>query len=196
MDAFEWHKYNNRIPKNSHAIFSPSKYSWVNYDEDKMVETYNNFQAKKLGTELHETASMLIKHKILLPDIEKTLNMFVNDSIMANMRSEVLLYYSDLFYGWTDAIGIVDNVLHIYDLKTGKTKASMMQLEIYAAFFFLEYDLLPIDFDSIELRIYQNDEVNKLNPTSEDIVPIMDKVQNVNRIIQRVRENERRIVIS
>jgi RecB family exonuclease len=96
-----------------------------------------------------------------------------------------------LFFGTADSIGITpDNVLHIHDLKTGKTPASMHQLEIYAAYFMLEYDLIPSDFTGIELRIYQSDEVKVSNPEADVIIPIMDKIVTVNKIITTM-EDER-----
>jgi hypothetical protein len=110
------------------------------------------------------------------------------------LRPEEQLYYSQLFFGTADAIGVYDNVLHIHDLKTGKTQASMHQLEIYAAFFFLEYDLLPKDFKAVELRIYQNNEMIVEHPETDTIVPIMDKIVTVDAIIKKLEEDERWMV--
>lgn len=191
MNNISWHDNSRKFAKDSHAIFGASKYSWINYNEDKMIEAYSNSQAKKIGTELHEMAAMLIKNKVKLPDSPKTLNQYVNDAILLDMRPEVQLYFSDLFYGTADAMIVRDNVLHIHDLKTGKTPASMKQLLIYASFFLLEYGFIPSDFDDIELRIYQNDEIKVENPSSDMIVPIMDKIVTVDRMIQKLREDER-----
>lgn len=188
---FYWHDNSRKFMKDSHALFGASKHSWINYDEAKMIEAYTNANAKKVGTELHEMASMLIKNKVKLPDAEKTLNMYVNDAILLGLRPEQQLYYSDLFFGTADAIGVISNVLHIHDLKTGKTPASMHQLEIYVAFFCLEYDFLPSDFDDIELRIYQSDEIKIHHPETDEIVPIMDKIVTVDNVIQKLKEDER-----
>ena len=43
-----------------HAFLGASKYSWLNYDTDKLKEAYFNQQAKYRGTELHELASKCI----------------------------------------------------------------------------------------------------------------------------------------
>lgn len=183
-----WHDNSRKFQKDSHAIFGASKYSWIHYSEEKMIEAYNNSKAKKLGTELHELAAMLIKQKVPLPDEQHTLNMYVNDAIYLSLRPEEQLYYSQLFYGTADAIGMVDNVLHIHDLKTGKTIASMHQLEIYAALFFLEYELLPSEVDGIELRIYQNDDMKVSYPANDQIVPIMDKIVTTDKVIRKLEE--------
>lgn len=187
LKDFSWDK-GQKFPKDYHAMFGASNYHWINYSDDKMIETYVNQQGKKKGTELHELAAMLIKQKIKLPPIKQTLNMYVNDAILFGMRPEEQLYYSDLFCGTADAICIDSDVLKIHDLKTGKTKASMHQLEIYSAFFCLQYNFIPSDFDSIELRIYQNNEVMFEEGTSEIIVPIMDKIVTFDRIFKKLKE--------
>ena len=98
------------------------------------------------------------------------------------MSPEVVLYYSDYFFGTADSICFRNNFLRIHDLKTGAHPAKMEQLEIYAALFCLEYKIKPSEIN-IELRIYQNDEILVHNPTAEDIVPIMDKIVHLNNII-------------
>ena len=64
-----------------HAFLGASKHSWLNYDSDKLCESYRNMQAKYRGTQLHDFASQCIKLKQKLPNTRKTLNMFVNDAI-------------------------------------------------------------------------------------------------------------------
>ena len=76
-------------------------------------------------------------------------------------------------------------MLRIHDLKTGTTRVKMEQLEIYAALFCLEYKIKPGEID-MELRIYQNDEVIVHNPTAEDILPIMDKIVHLNKILENI----------
>ena len=80
-------------------------------------------------------------------------------------------------------------MLRIHDLKTGTTAVHMEQLMIYAALFCLEYKVKPGEID-MELRIYQNDEVIVFNPTAEDILPIMDKIIHLNRLLERLDEEE------
>ena len=61
----------------------------------------------------------------------------------------------------------------------------MEQLEIYAALFCLEYKIKPGDI-RMELRIYQNDEILVYEPTAEDILPIMDKIVHVNKMLEKI----------
>ncbi len=171
----------------SHAYLSASKYSWIRYDEEKLEESYHRFQATQKGTELHAIAESLIKNRIKLQNTKKTLNMFVNDAIGFKMNAEQVLYYSDNCYGTADAICFRKNMLRIHDLKTGITPTHIEQLRIYAALFCLEYNLKPSDID-MELRIYQNDEVFIDQPTSEDILPIIQKIIAFDKIIIRLKE--------
>ena len=58
----------------SHAFLSASKYHWINYDEEKLAQSYLNFLATQKGTELHEFAAQCIRLGIKLPKSKKTLN--------------------------------------------------------------------------------------------------------------------------
>lgn len=186
-----WRDDHRRVPKDSHALFGASKYHWIRYDTDKMIEIYAANDAKKIGTELHQAASILINNRVKMDDnVKTTFNMYVNDCIFYNMRTEQLLYYSDLFYGTADAINCRDNVLRVFDLKTGKTKASMDQLKIYVAFFMLIYDFIPSDFDDIELRIYQNNDIVLFHPDHTEIVKIMDKIVAVDQIVRQLEDGK------
>ena len=160
-----------------HAFLSPSKHSWVNYSDDKLVQSYRNHLAVKRGTELHDLASRLIKLQVTLADNNKTLNRFVNDAIYYGMESEQVLRASDYCFGTADAISCDGRILRIHDLKTGVTKASMAQLMVYAAIFFIEYQF---DYDPrtlpVELRIYQNDEITVYVPEPHELIAIMDKI--------------------
>jgi hypothetical protein len=135
----------NQVGK--HAFLSASKYSWINYDEDKLVESYRNYLAVERGTELHAFAAKCIELGQKLPNTRAhlTLNEYVNDAIGYRMSPERVLYFSDNAFGTTDSITFRNNVLRIHDLKTGVTPAHMEQLEIYAAFFCLEYKKNPED---------------------------------------------------
>lgn len=172
-----------------HAFLGASKYSWLNYDEEKLIDTYKNHLATMRGTELHDFASHCIRLGQKLPKSHKTLNLYVNDAIGFRMKPEQPLYFSPNCFGTADAISFKDGKLRIHDLKTGKTAAKMDQLEIYAALFCLEYHIKPSSID-IELRIYQNDEVLIFEPTVEDIVPIMDKIITFDKIINKINEEE------
>ncbi len=170
----------------SHAPFGASKSSWLRYDDAKAIEVFQNLRAAEQGTILHDWARQTILLGIKQPRSKKTIYAYINDAIGFKMQPEVVLYYSDYFYGTADSICFrkVDGrfKLRIHDLKTGAHPAKMEQLEIYAALFCLEYKVKPSEID-IELRIYQNDEILIHEPTVEDIVPIMDKIVHLNSIL-------------
>lgn len=172
-----------------HAFLGASKYHWINYDENKVAESYSKFLATQRGTILHDFAAQCIRLGQKLPKSRKTLNMYVNDAIGYKMTPEQVLYYSDNCFGTADTICFKNNLLRVHDLKTGTIPAHMEQLEIYAALFCLEYKIKPGDID-MELRLYQSDEVLYHKPTVEDIVPIMDKIITFDKIINRIREQE------
>lgn len=122
-----------------HAFLGASKYHWINYTDDKLAESYQNFLAVQRGTELHAFAAQAIRHGIKLQKSAKTLNMYVNDAIGFKMTPEQVLYYSENCFGTADAISFRNDFLRIHDLKTGTVPAHMEQLRIYAALFCLEY---------------------------------------------------------
>lgn len=181
----------NRHPKleGLHAPFSASQSSWLRYDEDKAIETYQNKKAAEMGSILHAWAKTTIDLRIKQPRSNKTLYAYVNDAIGFKMHTEVVLYYSDRFFGTADAICFRNGVLRIHDLKTGKTDVKMEQLKVYAALFCLEYKIKPGDID-IELRIYQNDEILYHKPVADEIVPIMDHIVHLNKILEKIDYEE------
>lgn len=173
----------------SHAFLSASKYHWINYDSDKLIDSYSNFMATQKGTELHDFASRCITLGQKLPGQRKTLNMFVNDAIGYKMQSEQILFYSENCYGTADAISFRKNMLRIHDLKTGKVPAHMEQLLVYAALFCLEYKVKPGDIQ-IELRLYQDDQIIYHEPEADEIAPIIDKIVSFDKIIRHMKEQE------
>lgn len=172
-----------------HAFLGASKYHWVNYDDDKLVDTYSKFLAVQRGTELHDIAAKLIKLGLKQPKSKKTFNMYVNDAIGFKMTPEQVLYYSDNCFGTADSISFRNGLLRIHDLKTGVTPAHMEQLMIYAALFCLEYKMKPSEIE-MELRIYQSDEIVVHNPEVDEIVPIMDKIVTFDKILTRIKSEE------
>lgn len=172
-----------------HAFLSASKHAWVNYDEDKLIRTYSNFRAAERGSRLHEFACEAIKLGIRLPKNKQTINMYVNDAIGYRMTPEQVLFYSPNAFGTADAISFRDGLLRIHDLKTGVSRVSMIQLEIYAAFFCLEYDVKPTDI-SMELRIYQSNNVMIEEPNPDDIFHIMDKTIAFDKAIEEIKRGE------
>ena len=173
-----------------HAPFSASQSSWLRYDDDKAMEVYLNKKASVMGTRLHAWAKDTIDLRIKQPRSKKTLYAYVNDAIGFKMDTEVVLFYSERFFGTADAISFRDNFLRIHDLKTGKSgkiEDHIEQLEIYAALFCLEYRIKPGDIQ-MELRVYKNDEVLVHNPTAEDILPIMDKIIHLDKLLEQIEE--------
>lgn len=187
-----------------HAILSPSKPYWLNYDDDALERYFASSYATEIGTLVHEYACDRIRFKMPI-DIENDeakngilmhllkngipfrvidldrifTNMvpYINDAIGYRMQSEVHLKYSDLCFGTADAIGVRGKQLRIHDLKTGVTPSHMEQLIIYAALFFLEYkrDYRPTTM-KVELRIYQNNDITIYQPTLEEIKNAMDRI--------------------
>lgn len=175
------------ILEGMHAPFSASKSAWLRYDDDKAIEVYSNRKANEMGTILHDWAKRTIDLGIKQPRSSRTLAAYVNDAIGFKMSTEVVLFYSERFFGTADAICFRNNTLRIHDLKTGKTKVKMEQLEIYAALFCLEYKIKPGEIN-MELRIYQDDEVMVHIPTVQRIVEIMDKIVSFDKLLKRLDE--------
>lgn len=170
-----------------HAFLSASKYHWIGYEDEKFDEVFRTALMAQRGTELHELAHRLIKLGVKLPKSQKTLNMYVNDAIGFRMVPEQILWYSDNAFGTADCISYRGNQLRIHDLKTGRGRTSEKQLEIYAAFFCLEYDIKPHEIE-IELRIYQNDYIQQYYPEADTIVKIMNKIIAFDKRITALRE--------
>jgi len=179
-----WKNYSHL--KNTHAFLSPSRHYWINYTPDKLITTYENHRKVQLGTMYHTLAEQLISLAVRLPNTSATFNTFVNDAIGFRMKPEVVLYYSENCYGTADAISFHEGVLRIHDLKTGASPGSLNQLLIYAGLFFLDYAVDPREIKDIHLRIYQNEEVLEYNPRVEDILDIVEKIKEANRIIEEL----------
>ncbi len=169
---------NHRRIAGKHSELSPSQHAWVNYDEDKLILVHTNRMRVEEGTKKHEYAAMAIKLGIKQRRANDALTMFINDAIRYDMDSEVMLSYDDEYaFGTTDAIllDLDKNQLKVFDLKTGATKASFVQLDIYVAYCLLEYGLSPYDFD-IEERIYQYDGYEARVPNPTDIKDLMNLI--------------------
>lgn len=175
-----------------HSFLSASKYHWVNYSPEKLLETYARSSAAARGSALHEFAHKAISLGIKLPNTHQTLNMYVNDCIGYRMATEQPLFYSENAFATADAINFhrtpTDTmVLRIFDLKNGVSPASEHQLEVYAAYFCLEYKVRPMVIE-YDLRIYQNDQVYLFDTDPEDIAYIMDRIKEFDKLISLARE--------
>ena len=187
----------------------------MNYDEEKLFNYLSSSYATEIGTLIHELAAKLIKHQIKVSktdakkmlllhlvdngipraviDVERYLETFVayvNECIGFDMRPEQVLYYSPNAYGTADAIHYNEKkgILRIHDYKSGVTQPSLHQLEIYAAFFCLEYNIKPKDI-SIILNIYWCGQIITGEPTAADIVPIMDRIISFDKFISNLKED-------
>ena len=183
-------KFNNHYNlQGLHAAFPASQSSWLRYDDEKALEVYDNRRAAEMGSKLHAWAKDTIDLGIKQPRSKKTIYAYVNDAIGFKMDTEVVLFYSERFFGTADSISFRNGVLRIHDLKTGKTPVHMEQLEIYAALFCLEYKIKPGDIE-MELRIYQNDQILYHNPTAEEILPIMDRIVHLDKLLGQIDREE------
>lgn len=170
-----------------HAFLSPSVYSWLNYDDQKLEARFHTVMAARRGSDIHAFAHEAIRLGIKLAKSNQALSTYVNDAIGYKMTCEQILYYSDNCFGTADTISFRRNQLRIHDLKTGITPTSVKQLEIYAALFCLEYKVSPIDID-IELRIYQRDEIRVFDPNREAIFDIMETIVEFDKQIETIKE--------
>lgn len=173
-----------------HAPFSPSQSSWLRYDDEKALEVYSNKKAAEMGSRLHAWAAETITLGMKQPRTNKTISMYINDAIGFKMEPEVVLFYSERFFGTADAISFRNGKLRIHDLKTGKVgkiESHIEQLEIYAALFCLEYKFKPGEIE-IELRVYKNDEVICHEPKVEDIGSIMEKIIHLNKLLEKAEQ--------
>jgi hypothetical protein len=208
----------NRHPnlEGRHALLSASSWRWINDDEESLVKRICGQYAQAMGTLLHEIARKHIKYRTKLnkydkkniilellangiPDIVistvdfdsifENFMTYVNDGIGFKMEPEVVLSYSDNFFGTADTIKYSEEerFLRIHDYKSGTTPAHMEQLMIYAALFCLEYRIKPSAI-GIELRIYQNNEIIYHNPTVDELLPIMDKIVTTDKFMNQIKE--------
>lgn len=169
-----------------HAFLSASKHHWSNYDDEKLDQTFLNAIAARKGTAQHEYAALAIKLGMKQPRSQKTICMYINDAIGFKMEPEQVLYYSSNAFGTADAISFRKGVLRIHDLKTGITPTSFRQLEIYAAFFCLEYLEKPESLEVI-MRIYQNDDVKEAVADPADIAHIMERTVTFDQRIDNIK---------
>lgn len=171
----------------SHSFLSASKYHWINYDDEKLLASFNNQFAALMGTRKHEWAAEAIRLGRRQPRNKETLNQYINDAIGFRMEPEVVLFYSYNCFGTADAIGFAKNVLRVSDLKTGVHKGSRKQTDIYFALFCLEYRINPYDIQMIG-RIYQMDEVDEYQGDPKWIRELMDKIVRADRMIEDMKE--------
>lgn len=172
----------------NHAFLSPSQYHWINYDEEKLRFRYKTLRAALEGVEQHRFAAICIEEGVFQDNEKTTVGLYINQCIQYKMSPEVVLFYSPNAYGTVDAIAYRYRRLRISDLKTGVSRVSVHQLEVYAALFCLEYEIDPFSLRGIELRIYQDAKVQVYYGDPYVIKEIMDKIMKFDEIIDRLRE--------
>ena len=199
-----------------HALLSASSWRWINDDTETLTKRIRSQYAPEIGTLLHDIARKHIQYRIKMNKYDKKTVMlelldkgipgfiidaldfdamfenlmnYVNDGVGYKMQPEVVLCYSDNFFGTADTIAYSerDKFLRIHDYKSGTTPAHMEQLMIYTALFCLEYRMKPSDFES-ELRIYQNGDVIYHNPAADEITPIIDKIVTLDNFLVKMKE--------
>jgi hypothetical protein len=182
-----FNEYSDQV-KGAHAFLSPSNYHWTNYDLAKLETTYRKRLATDRGTKLHAFAAEAITLGIKLAKSKSSINMYVNDAIGFKMRPEQILFYSENAFGTADAISFRDGLLRIHDLKTGESPVSIKQLEVYTAYFCLEYKKKPKDI-SVELRIYQAGDVIFHKPHYSEIERIMKITIEFDKHLKKIQES-------
>jgi len=153
-----------------------------------LIERWTAAQASAYGTAQHEYAHREIEAN-RLSNLVGTVGLYINDAIKYRMICEQVLYYSENCFGTADTISFRYNTLRIHDLKTGVYPGSVHQLEVYAALFCLEYDKDPFEI-KIELRLYQDNEVSVYEADPEDIIFIMGRIQEFDKVITYRRLEE------
>lgn len=199
-----------------HAILSASSWRWLNDDRESLIKRLTSSYSQTIGTILHDIARKHIQYRIKLNKYDKkniileflengipavvvdsididsifeNLMAYVNDGIGFKMHPEVVLYFSENFFGTADAISFNENerVLRIHDYKSGIIPAHIEQLEIYAALFCLEYRFKPIEID-FHLRIYQGNEVLCHDPGHEEIKEVIDKILGFDKFLNQLKQ--------
>jgi hypothetical protein len=149
---------------------------------------YKTLKAALEGVEQHRYAAICIEEGIVQDDETTTLGLYINQCIQYKMSAEVVLFYSPNAFGTADAIAYRHRRLRISDLKSGATRTSEHQLEVYAALFCLEYEIDPFSMRDIELRIYQDSRVRMYYGDPHIIKGIMDKIEHFDQILNQLRE--------
>lgn len=165
-----------------HARLGASQHAWLNYDEEKMIRVAHNMAEAARGTKKHDLAKRLIELGEKMPDVPKTLNMYVNDAIGFKMTPEVILVGTDYSFGTADALSFRNGILRIHDLKTGVIPGKFQQLELYGALYCMEYGIKPVEIEFI-FAIYQNNEVLAVDGDPLIITNHMSKIRAFSELL-------------
>ena len=179
-----WGRYSKL--KGQHALLSPSNYHWINYDKEKLLKVLYNQKMKERGTKLHEFASEAINLKRYQAGNDNV-SQFVNDCIDMKMHSEEVVYATEYAFGTADAINEVNDVIYIFDLKTGEHKAKFTQLYLYAAFYCIMNDINPISKKYV-FRIYQYEEYEQLEGDPLEVKRLMELTIEDSDVVKAIEE--------
>ena len=177
----EIHEFASREISLTHRISNPKNLK--NQIESYIYNKYYDDDHATVGS----YGDKLLNYLGYMPEeVYETLKHYINDAIGFRMTVEQPLVYpgfEEYIRGTSDAICFRNNLLRIHDLKTGSHKADMEQLEVYAALFCLEYKIKPSEI-GYELRLYQIEGLEIYNPTVEDILPVVDAIIGIGRVIK------------
>ena len=65
--------YDHKNLSGLHAPFTASQSSWLRYDDEKIIEVYNNKKAAEMGTRLHAWAAETIQLGLKQPKSKRTI---------------------------------------------------------------------------------------------------------------------------
>lgn len=153
----------------------------------KDIEThiYEKYYSDDYG--LSDYGLVLLKNLKYVPEeTYGTVKSYINDCVGFHMDTEVLLDFSENFFGTSDAVKYDGNGLKIFDLKTGSAPAKMEQPLVYAALYLLKNRIDPKTIP-VELRIYQNNDILRARPTEEEIIPVMNTIIHFDKIMDNFK---------
>ena len=104
--SFHLHDHSRDFP-NDHALLSPSKGYWLNYDNNKMYDYICSTYAQKIGTLIHELAAKLITYKIKVSknDARKMITLYLLENDVPRFVIDPEKYVGNFVAYVNDAIG-------------------------------------------------------------------------------------------
>ena len=170
-DIHEW--VSIRI-KRCHKITSNK--DLLNSIDDFIFKKYYDERSDRVTKEGQRILVCLKRMVKQYPEMLDTIRAYVNDAIGYKMYTEVVLYYTQDFFGTADTLifNEKERLLRIHDLKTGVSVAHIEQLMGYAALFCLEQHIDPLSI-SYELCIYQGNDILVATPDGSDVKTFVDQ---------------------
>jgi len=149
----------------------------------KDVEThiYEKYSSAEYGLSSYGR-TLIFNMKYVPEETFSTVKSYINDCVVSKMETEVLVDFSENFFGTADAVRFDGKHLMIFDLKTGATPAKIEQPVIYACLYLLKYRLDPKEV-SVEVRIYQSNDILRATPDANELIPVMNKIIHFDNIM-------------